>query len=177
MLFHRLDLYASLLHKRGHTKELEKMVPTLSTAGECTSEVYVAMAYTLYGARKWNRANTLASQALNLNSSNVEAIILRGNILLEQKKYQDALHQFRQAMQLKPYRYEPHKGCVDCFVGMHRLREALNIASSGCKQLGQTPRAISVSKWKISLCFQHIQFVIFNMFYHFFFAETNIYSS
>ncbi|XP_015111054.1 anaphase-promoting complex subunit 7 [Diachasma alloeum] len=139
-----LDLYASVLHKTGHTKELEKLVPTVSTAGECTSEVYVAMAYTLYAARKLNRANTLTSQAINLNPSNVEAIILRGNILIEQKKYQDALHQFRQAMQLKPYRYEPHKGCVDCFVGMHRLREALNIASSGCKQLGHTPRAISL---------------------------------
>lgn len=103
------------------------------------------MAYTLYAARKLNRANTLAAQAINLNPINVEAIILRGNILIEQKKYQDALHQFRAAIQIKPYRYEPHKGCVDCYIGMHRLREALNIASSACKQLGHTPRVLSVS--------------------------------
>lgn len=140
-----LDLYAAVLYKTQHTKELEKLIPTISISSECTSEVYVAMAYALFAARKLNRANTLTTQAINLNPTNIEAVILRGNILIEQKKYQDALHQFRQAMQLKPYRYEPNKGCVDCFIGMHRLREALNIASGGCKQLGHTPRVLSVS--------------------------------
>lgn len=143
-----LDLYTAVLYKTQHTKDLEKLIPTINTTittGECSSEIYVAMAYTLYASRKLNRANTLTSQAINLNPTNVEAVILRGNILIEQKKYGDALHQFRTAMQLKPYRYEPHKGCVDCYVGMHRLREALNIASNACKQLGHTPRVLSVS--------------------------------
>ncbi|CAG5075583.1 Similar to ANAPC7: Anaphase-promoting complex subunit 7 (Homo sapiens) [Cotesia congregata] len=139
-----LDLYAAVLYKGQHTKDLEKLIPTLTVNSECSAEVYVAMAYTLYAGRKLNRANTLAAQAINLNPINVEAIILRGNILIEQKKYQDALHQFRAAIQIKPYRYEPHKGCVDCYIGMHRLREALNIASSACKQLGHTPRVLSL---------------------------------
>ncbi|KAK0162770.1 hypothetical protein PV327_006519 [Microctonus hyperodae] len=142
-----LDLYTAVLYKTQHTKDLEKLIPTINTTittGECSSEIYVAMAYTLYASRKLNRANTLTAQAINLNPSNVEAVILRGNILIEQKKYGDALHQFRTAMQLKPYRYEPHKGCVDCYVGMHRLREALNIASNACKQLGHTPRVLSL---------------------------------
>ncbi|XP_034945414.1 anaphase-promoting complex subunit 7 isoform X2 [Chelonus insularis] len=139
-----LDLYAALLYKGQYIKELEKLIPSLTINNECSSEIYVAMAYTLYASRKFIRANTLTIQAINLNPGNIEAIILRGNTLIEQKKYQDALHQFRAAMQLKPYRYEPHKGCVDCYVGMHRLREALNIASSACKQLGHTPRVLTL---------------------------------
>lgn len=107
------------------------------------------MAYSLYASKKYNRANTLTAQALNLNPNDIEATILRGNILIEQKKYQDALFFFRHAVQLKPYRYEPHKGLIDCLVGMHRLREALNIASGSCKQLGHTPRVLTVS---IKIC-------------------------
>ncbi|XP_012288203.1 anaphase-promoting complex subunit 7 [Orussus abietinus] len=139
-----LDIYAAVLHKMHHIKELEKLIPAVTATGDCTAEGYLVMAYALYATRKFSRANTLVIQAINLSPNNVEAIILRGNILIEQKKYQDALNHFRQAMQLKPHRFEPHKGLVDCFIGMHRLREALNIASSACKQLGHTQRALAL---------------------------------
>lgn len=75
----------------------------------------------------------------------MEALILKGNILLDMKKYQEAGMHFREAMQISPHRYEPHKGLVDCYIAMHRLREALTIASNACKQLGQTARALTVS--------------------------------
>ncbi|XP_011176287.1 anaphase-promoting complex subunit 7 [Solenopsis invicta] len=139
-----VDMYAAVLYKMHHIKELERLIPAITTNNECTGEIYVAMAYSLYAARKFSRANTLTAQALNLNPNDIEATILRGNILIEQKKYQDALFFFRHAVQLKPYRYEPHKGLVDCLVGMHRLREALNIASSSCKQLGHTARVLTL---------------------------------
>ncbi|XP_024892385.1 anaphase-promoting complex subunit 7 [Temnothorax curvispinosus] len=139
-----VDIYAAVLYKMHHIKELERLIPVITANNECTGEIYVAMAYSLYAARKFSRANTLTAQALNLNPNDIEATILRGNILIEQKKYQDANIFFRHAMQLKPYRYEPHKGMVDCHVGMHRLREALNIASGCCKHLGQTARALTL---------------------------------
>lgn len=103
------------------------------------------MAYASCAARRWNRALTFATKAVSVCPNNVEAIILQGNIFIEQKKYQEALLSFRQAMQIKPHRYEPHKGLVDCFTGLRRLREALNIACSSCKLLGQTPRVLTVS--------------------------------
>lgn len=149
--FLRLDLYAAVLYKTQYTKELEKLIPVITSTSECTAEIYITMAYSLYASRKLNRANTLTAQAINLSPNNLEAIILRGNIFIDQKKYQEALHHFRQAMQLRPHRYEPHKGMVDCFVGMHRLREALNTASSACKQLGHTPRVLSVRINNLSL--------------------------
>lgn len=132
------------MYKTHSIKELERLIPIITASNECTGEIYVAMAYSLYASRKLGRANTLTAQALNLNPNDIEATILRGNILIEQKKYQGALFFFRHAVQLKPYRYEPHKGLVDCLVGMHRLREALNIASGSCKQLGHTARVLTV---------------------------------
>ncbi|KAG6795436.1 anaphase-promoting complex subunit 7 isoform X1 [Apis mellifera caucasica] len=139
-----VDVYAAVLYKTHSIKELERLIPIITASNECTGEIYVAMAYSLYASRKLGRANTLTAQALNLNPNDIEATILRGNILIEQKKYQGALFFFRHAVQLKPYRYEPHKGLVDCLVGMHRLREALNIASGSCKQLGHTARVLTL---------------------------------
>ncbi|KAF7393315.1 anaphase-promoting complex subunit 7 isoform X1 [Vespula maculifrons] len=139
-----VDIYAAVLYKTHHIKELERLISVITTNSENIGEIYVAMAYSLYASKKYNRANTLTAQALNLNPNDIEATILRGNILIEQKKYQDALFFFRHAVQLKPYRYEPHKGLIDCLVGMHRLREALNIASGSCKQLGHTPRVLTL---------------------------------
>ncbi|XP_003392861.1 anaphase-promoting complex subunit 7 [Bombus terrestris] len=139
-----VDVYAAVLYKTHSVKELERLIPIITASNECSGEVYVAMAYSLYATRKLGRANTFTAQALNLNPNDIEATILRGNILIEQKKYQDALFFFRHAVQLKPYRYEPHKGLVDCLVGMHRLREAINIASGSCKQLGHTTRVLTL---------------------------------
>lgn len=140
-----LDVYAAVLQRTHHVSELEKLIPFISGMNEYSTESYTAMAYALFALHKLNRANTIANQAMQIAPNNVEAIILRGNILIEQKKYQDALHHFRQALQLKPHRYEAHKGLVDCFVGMHRLREASNVASSAYKQLGSTPRVLTVT--------------------------------
>lgn len=141
-----LDVHAAVLYKTQNTKELEKLIAAITPTPEYTAEHYVAMAYALYAARKFGRASTLIVQAINLNPYSIEAIILWGNIFIELKKYQEALHHFRKAALLKPHRYEPHKGLVDCYVGMHRLREALNIASTGCKLLGHTPRALTVKR-------------------------------
>lgn len=139
-----VDVYAAVLYKTHHFKELEKLITVITASNECSGEIYVAMAYALYAARKFGRASNLTVQAFNLNPNDIESAILRGNLLIEQKRYPDALFFFRHAMQLKPFRYEPHKGLVDCLVGMHRLREALNIASGSCKQLGHTARVLTL---------------------------------
>lgn len=47
-------------------------------------------------------------------------------------------------MHLSPYRYEAYEGLVNCYIAMHRLREALTVASGVCKQLGQNPRTLTV---------------------------------
>ncbi|XP_033340172.1 anaphase-promoting complex subunit 7 [Megalopta genalis] len=139
-----VDIYAAVLYKNHHIKELERLIPIITASNECTGEIYVAMAYSLYAARDFSKVNTLTTQALDLNPNDIEATILRGNVLIEQKKYKESLFFFRHAVGLKPYRYEPYKGLVDCFVVLHRLREALNIASRSCKQLGHTARVLTL---------------------------------
>ena len=83
-------------------------------------------------------------QACFISPRNIEALLLKGQILLELKRYTDAVLHFREAQQVCSHRYETHKGLVDCYIGMHRFREALTIAGSAVKQLGQTPRSLTV---------------------------------
>ena len=157
-----LDIYAAVLQRTHHVAELEKLIPFISSMNEHSTETYTAMAYALFALHKLNRANAIANQAIQMSPNNVEAIILTGNIHIEQKKYQGALHHFRQALQLKPHRYEAHKGLADCFVGMHRLREASNTASNAYKQLGPTPRVLTVNLNKTFNCLKIIHAVFFN---------------
>lgn len=84
-------------------------------------------------------------QACLIAPRHIEALLLKGQILLELKKHPEAVSHFRDAQQICSHRYEPHKGLVDCYVAMLRFREALTIACSAVKQLGQTPRSLTVS--------------------------------
>lgn len=58
--------------------------------------------------------NTLNStnynfQACSINPRSVEGLLLKGTLLLELKKLQEAVMHFREAMQIAPHRFEPHK--------------------------------------------------------------------
>ena len=83
-----------------------------------------------------------------MNPRNVEALLLKAAIFLDLKKYQDAVVHYREAMHLSPYRFEAHEGLVNCYLAMHRLREAQTVASGLCKQLGQTARTLTVVEIK-----------------------------
>ena len=58
----------------------------------------------------------------------VEALLLKGNVLLSMKKLQDSMNHFREAVAIAPYRYETHKGLVDCYLEQARHREAVRYA-------------------------------------------------
>jgi anaphase-promoting complex subunit 7 len=55
------------------------------------------------------RSLFFAHKACTLDRRNVEALLLKGNILLDMKKLQDAMNHFREAVVLAPHRYETHK--------------------------------------------------------------------
>lgn len=46
------------------------------------------------------------------------------------------------------------QGLVDCYLAMHRSREAVTIASNACKLMGQTPRALTVCNADIYISIQ-----------------------
>ncbi|KYN14936.1 Anaphase-promoting complex subunit 7 [Trachymyrmex cornetzi] len=73
----RVDMYAAVLYKMHHVKELERPIPAITSNNKCTCRIYVAIVYSLFAARKFSTANTLIAQALNLNPNDIEATILR----------------------------------------------------------------------------------------------------
>nr|XP_018904104.1 PREDICTED: anaphase-promoting complex subunit 7 [Bemisia tabaci] len=138
-----LDALASQLYQNKKFSELEKIVPPLWYQQEHNKpEIFTTLGYLLYANNNPNRACYLVHKACLLCPKNIEALILKGALLYEIKKFQDAAIHFKEAIQVAPYRHEPHKGLIDCYIAMHRIREAVTIASNACKQLGQTPRAL-----------------------------------
>ncbi|XP_071448607.1 anaphase-promoting complex subunit 7, partial [Hetaerina americana] len=139
-----LDILAALLAGERRLRELERCISPLVAISEYGPETWVAMGYYAHAVRKNAKAVYFAHKACLIDPRNVEALILKGLVLLEMKKWQEAGLHFREAMLLAPHRYEPHCGLADCYIAMHRTREALTVASSACKQLGQTPRALTL---------------------------------
>jgi len=92
------------------------------------------MGYYCITTRKATRAMYFAQKALNYDNRNQEALLLKGTALLELKKTQDAIVHFREAIRIAPYRFEAHKGLVDCYISGHRNREAIACAGQACKQ-------------------------------------------
>ena len=83
-------------------------------------------------------------QASLLAPRSVEALVLKGNLLLELKKTQEAVVHFREAMQIASYRYEPVHGLVQCYMLLNRCKEAIALANNACKEMGFTARALTV---------------------------------
>ena len=77
----------------------------------------------------------------------MEGLILKGQLLLELKKVQEAALHFREAINAAPGRYEGHRGLTDCYLQLHRTREAIQVASTACKHLGSNARTLTVSSW------------------------------
>lgn len=125
--------------------DLEKMMPLnwhFSEDGD--SEMWTALACLLYSNNSLNTAAYFAQRACLLNPKNVEALVVKGCILYDMKKYQNAIVHFREAYEIAPCRYEPHKGLVDCYLAQNRIKDALSIANNCCKADNNSPRALTL---------------------------------
>lgn len=139
-----LDVLASLLSKEDKIDELERLIPVDLDLNRYSSEHWVAMAYYMYSTKKYSKAAYFAQKACDLSPRNVEALILKGSILLDLKKYPDAAVHLREAMQISPFRFEAHEYLALCYINMNRVRDAVTVATNACKQLGQSPRALTL---------------------------------
>lgn len=109
----------------------------------CVSRL--ALAYYAQLTNRGIRALYFAQKAVICSGfRNLEALICKGNILLDLGNKQEACVVFREATQMCSYRYEPHKGLVDAYIAMQRFRDASTIATHACKKLGETPRVLTV---------------------------------
>ncbi|XP_037092477.1 anaphase-promoting complex subunit 7-like [Pollicipes pollicipes] len=140
-----MDLLADMYHRDRKSKELEQLANQLmSSSSEVHPEPWVAMAYHTMLNKRPQRALYFAHKASVLAPRNVEALVLKGNLLLELKKTQEAVIHFREAMQIASYRYEPVHGLVQCYVYLNRCKEAIALANNACKEMGYTARALTL---------------------------------
>lgn len=73
-----------------------------------------------------------------------EALLLKGLLLLETKKYAEALMHFQEGLNVAPYRFELHEGIVNCFLERGKTKEALAAAQYCMKRLGPSARCFFI---------------------------------
>jgi len=139
-----MDVLAALLAKEKRLKELEALATKLMAVTEEAPEPWVATGYHCYASKKGTRAVYFAHKACMLQHKNAEALLLKGNVLLDMKKLQDAMTHFREAVTIAPHRYETHEGLVECYLAQSRHREAVSVATSACKALNNSARGLSL---------------------------------
>ena len=139
-----MDSLAALYAETGKVRELENLSVRLMNLSEEHPQPWVAMGYFCHLAKKSPKTVYFAHKACTLDPRNDEALLLKGRVLLDLKKLPDAINHFKEALNVAPYRYEAHKGLVDCYVGLSRHREAVNFATGCCKHLANSPRALTL---------------------------------
>lgn len=139
-----MDVYAALLAKEKKVKELESLSSQLMSVNNRSPEPWIVMAYLCYVTKKGNRAIYFSQKACTLNPRHVEALLLKGTVLLELHKVHEAISHFGEVFKVAPYRHEAYKGMVDCYLAQMRNSDAASLASNACKHLGHTPRALTL---------------------------------
>ncbi|XP_053670446.1 anaphase-promoting complex subunit 7 [Anopheles nili] len=138
-----LQILAILMAKNKKITELEKLItPSPSLLNEYTSEMWFVMGQYLFATGKYEKAVYFVQKACFLNSRNVEALVLKAEVLFQVKKYQQGIAHLRYGQQFAPYRYEIHKALVDNYLNMGRIREAQVQALKAVKMLGESARTL-----------------------------------
>uniref|UniRef100_A0A182TYW9 Anaphase-promoting complex subunit 7 n=1 Tax=Anopheles melas TaxID=34690 RepID=A0A182TYW9_9DIPT len=138
-----LQILALLMAKNKKIAELEKLItPSPSLLNEYTSEMWYVMGQYLFATGKYEKAVYFVQKACFQNSRNVEALVLKAEVLFQVKKYQQGIAHLRYGQQFAPYRYEIHKALVDNYLNMGRNREAQLQALKAVKMLGESARML-----------------------------------
>uniref|UniRef100_A0A182VQD6 Uncharacterized protein n=1 Tax=Anopheles minimus TaxID=112268 RepID=A0A182VQD6_9DIPT len=138
-----LQILAILMAKNKKIAELEKLItPSPSLLNEYTSEMWFVMGQYLFATGKYEKAVYFVQKACFQNSRNVEALVLKAEVLFQVKKYQQGIAHLRYGQQFAPYRYEIHKALVDNYLNMGRTREAQLQALKAVKVLGESARTL-----------------------------------
>lgn len=124
-LLKRMDILAFLTYSECKDNSLEKLVNHLISLGDNHPETWIAIGY--YWLKKMNkptRAVYLAQKASALDSTNIQAVLLKGLALFKLKRYSDSLAHYKDALRLLPNCFEGYKGIVDGYLATSRLSDA-----------------------------------------------------
>ncbi|KAH7957019.1 hypothetical protein HPB52_014369 [Rhipicephalus sanguineus] len=119
-LLRGMDVYAALLAKDKKVKELESLSSQLMSVNNRSPEPWIVMAYLCYVTKKGNRAIYFSQKACTLNPRHVEALLLKGTVLLELHKVHEAIAHFGEVFKLyasvlmkSPMSLEKAKVCLE----------------------------------------------------------------
>lgn len=141
-----IQKYAMLLFQLNKVQELEQLVKPLSNFPyEHSTEMWFILAQYLLAIQKPEKAIYIIDKACQLDKQNIDAILLKSRIYLQMKKPADALINLRQALKLDCMRYEVHKGIIEVFLSIQKVKEAQQQGSATLKHVGESPRTLTVS--------------------------------
>lgn len=90
-----MDILAVLMAKERRLKELEQLSTRLMAVTEEAPEPWIAMGYWCYANKRGYKAMYFGQKACMLHSKSIEALLLKGNLLLDMKKLLHAMDHFR----------------------------------------------------------------------------------
>ncbi|KAK9687581.1 Tetratricopeptide repeat [Popillia japonica] len=141
------DLYASLLamsQEKENLRELERLLNIELDTAVWPSEQWVVVGYNMYVNKKYDKAAYFGQQAYALNRRSVEAFLLKAYAFMQLSRYIEAVVHFREAKTITPNRFEAHKGAIDCYIALNRVREAITTATNLCTQMNNNPHALTL---------------------------------
>jgi len=144
LCFDKMDIYAQVLSNETEKKELEKLAQDLMGIDQTKTESWVAMSLYCAATREETKAVYFAQKAHMLDSTNIQALILKASLLQSLDKQQEAIIHYREAIRLSPNQLEPYEGLVDCYLSIEKQKDALNVARNAHKTIGANARTLTL---------------------------------
>ncbi|GJQ75763.1 putative anaphase-promoting complex subunit [Trypoxylus dichotomus] len=141
------DLYAALLamsQEKENLRELDRLLNLDLDTSVWPAEQWIVVGYSMYVNKKYDRAAYFGQQAYSLNRRSVEAFLLKAYAFIQLNRYIEAVVHFREAKTIAPNRFEAHKGVVESYVALSRIREAVTSAANFCTQTNNDPHALTL---------------------------------
>ncbi len=143
-----MDVLASLLCAEKRSKELESLSTRLMNDYPEASQSWLAIGYLCLAQMKPQKALYFAHKAIGCGSQpeqRLEGMLLKGRVLLDKKRWPDAVQHLQEALRLDGHRFEIYESLVGAFLEQNKTREAHRAASMCRSQLGeQNPRAAAL---------------------------------
>uniref|UniRef100_A0A0R3RFB4 TPR_REGION domain-containing protein n=1 Tax=Elaeophora elaphi TaxID=1147741 RepID=A0A0R3RFB4_9BILA len=133
-----MDILAFILAQEQNYKDLENLAATLMDAQE-TPEAWVAYAFLAKCQKRHDKALYFTEKACKLADWHVHpmAILLKALILMDKKKFDEAVAELRDALVIHPANYTLYEALVHAFLLQEKTQEARVVACTCRHILGQ----------------------------------------
>uniref|UniRef100_A0A915PQU8 Uncharacterized protein n=1 Tax=Setaria digitata TaxID=48799 RepID=A0A915PQU8_9BILA len=133
-----MDILAFILAQEQNYKDLENLAATLMDAQE-TPEAWVAYAFLAKCQKRYDKALYFTEKACKLADWHIHpmAILLRALILMDKKKFDEAVAELRDALVIHPANYALYEALVHSFLLQEKTQEARIVACTCRHILGQ----------------------------------------